>query len=257
MSTVPHYTVAVLFLGVGLHFAHRPQEKTEPKTAAAKEQITKLISELGDVNFKIRESALQRLFDIGVPALDALENACQADDFEIRARAQLLIKKIEYSSLPVAVVNGMRFRLIVDRHWVIPEKGGRASTGIIVECTNLAEKKTLRFWPMGSTSFLMIDSRGLRTFPLMELQSVGPLRIPLLKQNDCYRFEIDATLVWRRDELTLIFHDLRGRQSEGVTVEKHFKLAINYENHSHQIGEFNDNLWTGDLQTSYVPISLK
>ncbi len=65
--------------------------------AIAEDLIAKLILDLGDERYQIRQSASVKLGLIGEPALEALDKAKQSDDAEVRYRSQTLIKEIERS----------------------------------------------------------------------------------------------------------------------------------------------------------------
>ena len=57
-------------------------------------RIEKLIDQLGDKNFHIRQKAQSELLKIGFPAIDALNDAANHDDLEIAERARFLVKLI-------------------------------------------------------------------------------------------------------------------------------------------------------------------
>jgi len=59
------------------------------------EQIQKLIVQLGDKDYFVRERAQQDLVKIGFEAFDALSDAENHDDIEIAARAKFLVRQME------------------------------------------------------------------------------------------------------------------------------------------------------------------
>ncbi|MBI5725232.1 MAG: HEAT repeat domain-containing protein [Planctomycetes bacterium] len=69
---------------------------TGPATApaASQEEIKKLIAQLGDKDFKVREAATKRLIEIGKPALPALRDVVKnnASDSEAVERAKIIIR---------------------------------------------------------------------------------------------------------------------------------------------------------------------
>jgi hypothetical protein len=67
------------------------------------ETIDRLITQLGDNDFKMREEASRQLKQIGKPALDALKKATKLDDPEIQTRAEALVKRIEQRPVPGGV----------------------------------------------------------------------------------------------------------------------------------------------------------
>ncbi|MBL8792600.1 MAG: HEAT repeat domain-containing protein [Planctomycetia bacterium] len=57
-------------------------------------RIARLIGQLGNDDFKVREAAGKELEKIGVPALKPLEEALKSTDAEVRRRAEDLLDKI-------------------------------------------------------------------------------------------------------------------------------------------------------------------
>src|SRR5688572_24062329 len=86
--------------GAGQARKEAPKEKAAPKEAAKAqlalddETLKRLVRELGDNNFAVREAASQRLRDIGQPALQALKRAAAADNLEVSRRAEKLVQAI-------------------------------------------------------------------------------------------------------------------------------------------------------------------
>jgi len=68
--------------------------------AGVADEIAKLIKQLGDDNFDVREKAAGRLAEIGKPALPALKEATKSDDVETRQRAKRLVEKFEPAPKP-------------------------------------------------------------------------------------------------------------------------------------------------------------
>lgn len=64
------------------------------------ETIDRLIAQLGDNDFKVREESSRKLKEIGKPALDALKKAAKLDDPEIQTRAEAIVKRIEQRPVP-------------------------------------------------------------------------------------------------------------------------------------------------------------
>jgi len=63
--------------------------------AADEARIGKLIAQLGSASFTEREEATRTLEGIGLPALAALKQAAQSNDFETRQRAEALVARLE------------------------------------------------------------------------------------------------------------------------------------------------------------------
>src|SRR5580765_8161255 len=82
-----------------------------PKSAAFESEIKKLIEQLGHKDFKLREAAAKLLSQVGIPALNALEQAERATDVEISQRAIALHKQIRRANRLPAKVKGVEFKL--------------------------------------------------------------------------------------------------------------------------------------------------
>ncbi|HZU38216.1 MAG TPA: hypothetical protein VFA18_19995 [Gemmataceae bacterium] len=65
-----------------------------PEGKASKEQIERLVHQLGSPKFREREAATAALEEIGIPALPLLEAALKGPDREVRARAEALVGRI-------------------------------------------------------------------------------------------------------------------------------------------------------------------
>jgi hypothetical protein len=74
----------------------------EPKPApapavgeASAEEIKRLIKDLGDDSFEVRERATRRLVEIGKPALPAVKEAQTSKDAEVRSRADKIVDRLD------------------------------------------------------------------------------------------------------------------------------------------------------------------
>ena len=77
-----------------------PVVRAQDVAPPADGEIAKLVLQLGDADFATREAASRRLGEIGKPALDALKEAADGADAEIRTRATALVRRIEKRALP-------------------------------------------------------------------------------------------------------------------------------------------------------------
>jgi hypothetical protein len=64
---------------------------------ATPEEIDRLVEQLGDARFRVREQATQKLIKIGRPAVPALRKAMESQDVELKMRAQRILKTIQSS----------------------------------------------------------------------------------------------------------------------------------------------------------------
>ena len=64
------------------------------------EVIEALIEQLGSASYQKREEATQSLWQIGDPAVKALQKAAKSDDPEVRIRAQEILKGVQLGIRP-------------------------------------------------------------------------------------------------------------------------------------------------------------
>ena len=103
-------------------FADEPAAASSPPT----DQVDALINQLGDVDFKTREAATDKLLAMGSAALPALKAAItSAGDPEICSRADALVRRLERPRVPA--------------DWLGPDGfgGGRAFGGTQVTTSNI------------------------------------------------------------------------------------------------------------------------
>ncbi len=96
-------TLLIFFCLVTQPAPTRAEPDTEPVSPSAAdrtEEITRLIEQLGDLDWTQREAATEKLSGIGSPALPALKQALKHSDPEIKMRAMLLIRLIRWQISP-------------------------------------------------------------------------------------------------------------------------------------------------------------
>ena len=93
--------LAIIVLGGAIHLAatvalaDSPAKKAEPAPAGdSAESIGRLIDQLGNSNFFLREKAQEELARLGADAFDALNEASSHADLEVAARARYLLRLI-------------------------------------------------------------------------------------------------------------------------------------------------------------------
>jgi len=70
------------------------ERKEQEKARKLKAGIARLIKQLGDETWDVREAAQKRLLKIGKPAVPALKAAAQSKDLEVATRAKAILKKV-------------------------------------------------------------------------------------------------------------------------------------------------------------------
>lgn len=93
---------AAVFVPAGAAGAQeaKPAIPVQPVKDAAAEEIARLVRELGDEAFDVREAATKRLTEIGRPALPALKEAAAGSDAETSSRAARIVAAIEKPAQP-------------------------------------------------------------------------------------------------------------------------------------------------------------
>jgi hypothetical protein len=93
----------------------QPEESAKPAPSPAdRERAVRLIGQLGSDSFSEREAAYEELQRLGAAALDALQEAADGSDLEVRRRAADLIAQIEEQRIAAALLTPKRLRLKVD-----------------------------------------------------------------------------------------------------------------------------------------------
>jgi hypothetical protein len=134
----------------------------EPRTTKDEAKIEELIKQLGDEDWKIREEATKELIEIGKPAVFPLIDALDAEDPEIRSRAENILSQLEpeFSKDEVIVFEGRlkqakgKIKDILEelcKKWWIGIEGGTPVNGLQLTIRsdkkeyNLREQITIMF----------------------------------------------------------------------------------------------------------------
>ena len=81
---------------LGLLAASAAAQEPTPRPTADARAIARLIQQLGDGRYAVREEATRKLAEIGAAAVPALRQAARSDDPEIRIRARRLLQTVEH-----------------------------------------------------------------------------------------------------------------------------------------------------------------
>jgi hypothetical protein len=233
------------------------QPQLEKTTGAARptvEEIKKLIVQLGDSSFKLREKALTRLGEIGLPALAALEEAEEHDDHETRGRAALLANKIRIANHRPTRVKGVEFKLLVPKIWKIPRGEDESTIEVRLQIKRVLGKpcKLLlaRCW-----TIILQDSKGA-TIPRHAwptdriMRGVGEQFTPLLAKGEAYTVSTKASLkrvsescelVWRNASLE--FFDYNS------LIKDFYRISATYQTEDTVLASAIPNTWIGEPKT--------
>ncbi len=90
----------------------------------SKEQITILIEQLGDKQWKVRTKATQALIEIGKPAIKQLKAAAKSKDPEVAERAKVILVHVEKQDL-----EPLELRIVAPKEYIAAEAARRKKLG--------------------------------------------------------------------------------------------------------------------------------
>jgi hypothetical protein len=242
-----------LFCSIALLLALAHLSQGDAKVSLLKgsveHEIRSLVSQLGSAAFSVRERAMKRLEETGEPALDALYDAKNAGDAEICKRAQMLITSIEWKVMPVKTVNGMQFRLVVDKTWSAPKAGGKRKINIGLEVKNISDR-AWRFY-LGYLQVLLTDSRGNKLPSYSGSHHFGAASSsPPVAKNEIFAIDLDALLCHTPDGLLQFgTHNPNGSFTGFDNIRRRtYQVSLKYQNLRDTPGA-PDPLWIGFVET--------
>jgi hypothetical protein len=241
------------------------QDKAPPvKVQETEAKIKKLIAELGDNDFKVREIATKELEGIGLPALEALQEAEEKSDLETQKRAAPLVKGIRAANkLPISS-RGLQFTLKLHPEFTIVTSDMRVVdlryrleiTNIVHQPRRVLISDSIRAYiktPTGDqlrltedhTPVLLRDSSGR---PMIDRCS------PLLKKGETFVLQCDATL-WTRAGGQEPSYFLRGPGLDAGALHPVARFpagvyffSVIFANHGNPDGDVQD-IWVGTAET--------
>jgi hypothetical protein len=227
----------------------------------AEQEIKKLIGELGNSDYKVRESATKRLTEIGFPALKALYPAEQQGDIETKTRATILVKTIRTANNLPTRVNGMEFELIADKEWTTSKTKAKYPIKIALHITNKSDS-ICRLYLDGAIRVVLKDNKNKEVVKYggyERASAASPVSEPLEKDRDM-TVPLKARLVPTMTGTTFIFmcSDVFTRTWESSALSKGtYYLAIVYTNHQQPANvKAGPPCWVGAAETLLVTISI-
>jgi hypothetical protein len=126
------------------------------KVITSEMEINKLVAGLGDRDFIVREKSTARLKEVGLPALQYLQDTLDSANLETRLRAETLVTEIRTGNRLPTRVKALEFKLVVNKiEWKIPESGGKTTIEIKLEVTNVGKAISNLYLP-GSESRVVL-----------------------------------------------------------------------------------------------------
>ena len=233
--------------------------------AATALEIATLVTQLGDGAYAIREKAMKRLTEVGVPALTALQDVEEKGALETRNRAAILVKNIRRAAgLPIRV-NGIEFSIVTPRKWLIPKSaftgqlptrwlnqkpGEETQVEFELKITNTTNTPH-RFFLLLREKLLLITSKGT-LFPASGggywSRTVWPEVSPLLRKHDSYTLSYKAKLILLSSGITIYCWDPFNVSWEIQPLpEGTHRLTLVYENDQRE-SDNGDILWVGKAE---------
>ncbi len=122
-----------------------------------KPEVDRLVHQLGDSRFTVREAASQKLRAMDLAALAALRKAEDDPDAEIRRRGRELIGRVG-AGHGFVQVEGVEYQVVTDAVWKVPQAGDTCEPRLAVRITS-RRGPTERF-SLGPLSLDLIDASG-------------------------------------------------------------------------------------------------
>ncbi len=222
-------------------------------------EIAKLIKDLGDEDFQVREKATKRLTEIGVSALDALREAQAKGDAETSKRSELLIRSIGVLHHLPTHVKGMEFKLILmDDEWSIPNPGARTPIKVNLEITNTTDE-AYRLFLYDAVKVVLQDSSHNNIRVSGGREHPNPLEkiSPPLKKNQTYTLTLQGER-WRSgNKLAFYLRDPYNRywKAEGLPKGTYY-LGLVYE-YSKATTDLKPPLWVGRAETLLETVEIQ
>jgi hypothetical protein len=212
-------------------------------------EVCKNIRDLGDKDFRVRETATKRLTEIGLRALTALEQAEENSDAEIRHRAAMITNEVRAKNHLPPRINGLEFRLVADKEWLAPRVGEETEFGIRLEITNITNT-TCRIALYNTIQFVLIDSGGKELVcgqGQLHAMSTPKVSGPLAKNQTC-AMVFEGRLRMSKGTVTFSCEDafscwcVRPGLAKGT-----YQLVVLYANHG-QPASTSEPCWVGSAR---------
>src|SRR5580765_66047 len=243
------------------------------KVQVTNAEIKALIEQLSDKSFRVREHATKRLGEIGVLALDAIQEAEESADIETQQRATKLVTDIRAKNRMVTRVNGVEYKLDVKRNdWLKLDANSGLFSGLTVtlQITNKVDRPRRFFLFQNVDLILRKNAKGPDLLDKWygDGDGNGPSKnpfkndaSPLLKRNQTATITIEGGITlptagggcvsFRQKlcELWRTFWDTRQVMDNG-----NYLLSISYSNSVSFLDS--EPCWVGHAETLEESVSL-
>lgn len=201
--------------------------------AAADADAERLVRQLGDAQFAVREAATKQLAALDLAALPALRKAqANPPDLEVRLRARRLIDQIG-ARHGFVEVDGVEYRAVADRHWAVPMGRTTTPVNLGLRVTNRADRNE-RF-VFGAVSVTLRTASGREVVPVghVDDRPRGITRSPPLAKDEGDTFRLptaDLMPTGYGNGFHLVCEDWAGSQQvfEGLSPGKYW-ASLRYQ----------------------------
>ena len=254
--------LVLLFIGLAGALTHESSARSATSRAlqdAQSTEIRQLITDLANSDAKVSEKAKTRLEEIGVPALDLLQETHGTATSEATTRVASLIRAIRTKSGLPSWVNGMEFKLIVDKEWIVPSMGKESKCAIQLQITNTMSS-AYRLHLADSLKVTLKDAAGRETLRFNGYQRdtrTATFSEPL-SRNQKFTIVVNGRLSWsKKGKLSLSCTDMFSATWIGPDLEKAaYEMTLSFENKRTAHDEL-EPVWIGAVETLPAMIVLK
>jgi hypothetical protein len=240
--------VSVLGLTLGVGMASETNEPPQP-------EIVKLVANLGNENFRIRDTAMRQLDSLGQLALRALREQSNANDFELSQRAKTLIARIEVRkerTEGVVRASGMRFRPVVDPEWRAPQRGVDSTVRMGLEVKNESSEG---YRIASDTRIVIKDASGAQGPVDYFRDYFSQTYSPRLRKNGIYIVPVEAWLVEAGADF-----DLWTKNNGTYTILRKLRKGtyqVGFVHETSAASGHQADIWTGVARTGFVTVTIK
>ena len=240
--------------------SEKSDKETRPMaTPEQQKEIKKLIEQLGDKDFSIREKASARFVEIGLPALPQLRGALRINEPEIRKRSQLAIDEIEKRN-NFKTVNGVEFSVVTDKVWKIPKRGEQTKIKLALSFSNRRNEKLNLY--LFDTIWISLVSPKLGEMRIEGGRNGPGRQFPsrTLRPGEAFVHTYpDAKLSWVGQDLRLVYVDRAPKEYYCIpklSAGKH-SLSFTYEQKWDIRPKDGSTPWKGGATTYPVEVEIK
>lgn len=215
-------------------------------------EIKNLIAELSDEDPKIREQATKRLEQIGAAALEGLQLASETANTDSKKQLTQMVQKIRADNKLPAWVDGMEFRLVLAKEWLVPRQGGTTAIEIKLRITNTTNT-VYRVYLVSTLKINLINADGkaiTRRGGVERDMAINPMSSPLRK-NDSATISLAGRVVQHGNGAAFGCMDAFTRFWDFPDFPLGtYRFVVLYANKRQRPPDGGDPCWVGEAETA-------